>query len=82
MIDPLLPYQRHTACGILLEMTAHGPDGLEVWVHIGGTHSAKYDEALRLGMVDGVMLNEDHVSWLRSMESGIEEWDATWKLLV
>lgn len=43
---------------------------------------AGYDDALRLGVADDLLLDDDHLTWLRSQRQDVEEWSATWERMI
>lgn len=49
--------------------------------HHGRTTVVGYEEALRRGIADDLLLTDDHLTWLRSQRKAVDEWMATWERL-
>lgn len=43
---------------------------------------AGYDDALRLGIADDLLLDDDHLTWLCSQRQAVDEWTATWERMI
>jgi len=47
----------------------------------GRTSIVGFDDALRRGIADDLLLTDDHLTWLRSQRQQVDEWTATWARL-